>query len=70
MASAVDDDEPVAKRRGRVDSTIKDHDNAIEDHEKRITRLERFKYIVIGGMLVLATMFGSTKLLDLLTVLL
>jgi hypothetical protein len=48
-----------AEWRGSTGQRVEDVENTVEDHENRITKLERFKYIMIGGLLVLSIVSGA-----------
>lgn len=57
-------EESLAERRGEVDTTLEVLDESVEDHEERITRLERYKEFAKGGIVVLALTFGSSELIS------
>lgn len=52
-------DVELGKRRGRVDTTIEEHDETLDDHEHRLTGLEKFRERVRGALLVLSLMAGT-----------
>lgn len=63
-------EESLAERRGEVDATLETLDESVEDHEHRISRLEQFKQMAKGGLLVLALMAGSAIGVDAIDVIL
>lgn len=48
-----------AEWRGSTGQRVEDVENTVDDHENRITKLERFKYVMIGGLLVLSIVSGA-----------
>jgi hypothetical protein len=64
-------DTELSERRGRVDTTISDHDETLDEYGDRLTDLERFKEQVKGALLVLSIIASSglaTAVLNLLGV--
>jgi hypothetical protein len=58
-----------AEWRGSTGQRVEDVEETVDDHEDRITSLERFKYIMIGGLIVLSIMSGAGGLGSLVTIL-
>ena len=48
-----------AEWRGSTGQRVEEVENTVDDHENRITKLERFKYVMVGGLIVLSIMSGA-----------
>lgn len=59
-------DPELAERRGRVDRQLGNHEERLDEHDQRLTKLERFMYIVVGAIAVLSMMYGSSALVGVL----
>jgi len=55
-------DSELAERRGQVDAQLDDVDDTLGDHERRITDLEKFKYMVMGALLLISAVLGFVSL--------
>jgi hypothetical protein len=55
-------DSELAKRRGQVDAQLDDVDDTLGDHERRITDLEKFKYMVVGALFLISAVLGFVSL--------
>jgi len=55
-------DPELAERRGQVDAQLDDVDETLGDHERRITDLEKFKYMVMGALLLISAVLGFVSL--------
>lgn len=58
-----------AKWQGKTGQRVQDNEEQLKDHETRISSLERFKYIVIGGLAVLSIISGAGGLGSLISLL-
>jgi len=55
-------DSELAERRGQVDAQLDDVDDTLGDHERRITDLEKFKYMVMGALFLISAVLGFVSL--------